>query len=334
MFFNLLSNSSKNLNKSDGNVIHEVSNVGNKCDNIISNILKRNNSHSVRNDKIIIPYKKEKLNINLKKLNNNNEPNKNKKYKTSLIENETEKQQRFNKNVDLIKIKPLNNQNFNNKKKLPIEYIRTAKILKKNNNSSFNDKTNNNNNNIKLSKKTHPKIKCCLINDINSDYPTKTNQKKNLININNSYNFIAIDKEITSTKLIASFKPKLNVNKTYRAHHTQNNNSQIQFLNQTTDKILSSNNRPKVVFKPNYYRSIFLSKNIKYKSITNNLNNDREPNLVRGFKNFLHRKMDKTINRFNLRENLNEKIYHRLFEQDSEEKLNINLIRNYIRKKF
>jgi hypothetical protein len=44
--------------------------------------------------------------------------------------------------------------------------------------------------------------------------------------------------------------------------------------------------------------------------------------------------MDKTINRFNLREKLNENIYHRLFEQDSKEKLSINLIRKYIRKKF
>jgi hypothetical protein len=233
-----------------------------------------------------------------------------------------------------MRIKPLNNQNFNNKKKLATEYIRVAKILKKNNNNSLNDKTNNNNNYTRLSKKTHPKIKCCLINDINSDYPTKTNQKKNLININNSYNFIAIDKEITSPKLIASFKPKLNVNRTLRTHHTQNNNSQIQFLNQTIDKILSSNNRPKVVFKPNYYRSIFINKNIKYKSITKNLKNDREPNLVLGFKNFLHSKKNKTINHFNISRNLNEKIYHRLFEQDSEEKLSINLIRNYIRKKF
>ena len=155
-----------------------------------------------------------------------------------------------------------------------------------------------------------------------------------MININNSYNFIAIDKETTYPKLIASFKPKLNVNRTYRAHHTQNFNSQIQSLNQTTDKILSSNNRPKVVFKSNGCKSIFLSKNIEYKRITNNLNNDREPNLVSGFKNFLHRKMDKTINRFNISRNLNEKIYNRLFEQDSKEKLNINLIRNYIRKKF
>ena len=274
------------------------------------------------------------MNINLEKLNNNNEPNKNKKYKTSLIENETEKQQRLNKNVDLIKIKPLNNQNFNNKKKLPTEYIRVAKKLKKNNNSSLNDKTNNNNNNIKLSKKTHPKIKCCLINNINSDYPTKTNQNKNCVNISNSYNYITIDKEITSPKLIASLKPKLNVNRTYRAHHTQNFNSQIQFLNRTTDKILSSNNRPKVVFKSNGCKSIFLSKNIEYKGITDNLKNDQKINRIRNFKNFLHRKMDKKINRFNLREKLNENIYHRLFEQDSKEKLSINLIQNYIRKKF
>ena len=332
MFFNLLSNASINLNRSDGSVNHEVSNVGNKCDSIISNTLKKNNNHSVGSNKIIIPYKKEKLNINSKKSNNNNEPNKHKKYKTSLIENETEKQQRLNKNVDLIKIKPLNNQNFNNKKKLPIEYIRTAKILKKNNNSSLNDKTNNNNNNIKLSKKTHPKIKYCLINNIYSDYPTKTNQNKN--NINNNYNFITIDKEITSPKLIASFKPKLNVNGTYRAHHTQNFNTQIQYLNQTTGKILSSKNRPKIVFKPNQYRSIFLSKNIEYKGITDNLKNDQKINRIRNFKNFLHRKMDKKINRFNLREKLNENIYHRLFEQDSKEKLSINLIQNYIRKKF
>ena len=39
-------------------------NVENKCDNINSNIPKKNYNHSVRNDKIIIPYKKEKLNIN------------------------------------------------------------------------------------------------------------------------------------------------------------------------------------------------------------------------------------------------------------------------------
>ena len=38
--------------------------------------------------------------------------------------------------------------------------------------------------------------------------------------------------------------------------------------------------------------------------------------------------MDKKINRFNLREKLNENIYHRLFEQDSKEKLSINLIGN------
>ena len=120
------------------------------------------------------------------------------------------------------------------------------------------------------------KIKCCLINNINSDYPTKTNQNKNCFNIRNSYNFITIDKEITSPKLIASFKPKLNVNRTYRAHHNQNFNSQIQFLNRTTDKILSSNNRPKVVFKPNHYKSIFLIKNIIYKGITNNLKNDQK----------------------------------------------------------
>ena len=105
-------------------------------------------------------------------------------------------------------------------------------------------------------------------------------------------------------------------------------------MNRTTDKILSSNNRPKVVFKSNGCKSIFLSKNIIYKRITNNLNNDREPNLVRGFKNFLYRKNNKTINRFNISRNLNEKIYNTLFEQDSQEKLNINLIRNYIRKKF
>ena len=201
--------------------------------------------------------------------------------------------------------------------KLPIEYIRAAKKLKKNNNNSLNDMTNNNNNYTRLSKKTHPKIKCCLINNINSDYPTKTNQNKNCVNISNSYNYITIDKEITSPKLIASFKPKLNVNRTYRAHHNQNFNSQIQFLNRTTDKILSSNNRPKVVFKSNGCKSIFLSKNIIYKRITNNLNNDREPNLVRGFKNFLYRKNNKTINRFNISRNLNEKIYNTLFEQDS-----------------
>ena len=82
MFSNLLLNASINLNKSDGSVNnHEVSNVGNKCDSIISNILENNYSHSVRNDKIIIPYKKEKLNINSKKSNNNIERNKNKKYK-------------------------------------------------------------------------------------------------------------------------------------------------------------------------------------------------------------------------------------------------------------
>ena len=57
-------------------------------------------------------------------------------------------------------------------------------------------------------------------------------------------------------------------------------------------------------------------------------------NRIRNFKNFLHRKMDKKINRFNLREKLNENIYHRLFEQDSQEKLNINLIRNYTIKNF
>ena len=44
--------------------------------------------------------------------------------------------------------------------------------------------------------------------------------------------------------------------------------------------------------------------------------------------------MDKKINRFNFRQNLNEKIYDRLLEQDSKEKLSINLIQNYIRKKF
>ena len=187
---------------------------------------------------------------------------------------------------------------------------------------------------IKLSKKKHPKIKCCLINNINSDYPTKTNQNKNCVNIRNSYNFITIDKEITSPKLIASFKPKLNVNRTYRAHHTQNFNTQIQYLNQTTGKILSSKNRPKIVFKPINYRSIFLSKNIEYKGITDNLKNDQKINRIRNFKKFLHRKIDKTINRFNLREKLNENIYHRLFEQDSKEKLSINLIRKYIRKKF
>ena len=309
-----------------------MSNVENKCDTIISNIPIKNYSHSVRNDKIIIPYKKEKLNINSKKSNNNNEPNKNKKYKIPLRENKSEKQQRLNKIANLIKIKPLNNQNFNSKKKLPIEYIKAAKKLKKNNNSSLNDKTNNNNNNIKLSKKTHPKIKYCLINNIYSDYPTKTNQNKN--NINNNYNFITIDKEITSPKLIASFKPKLNVNRNYRAHHTQNFDEEIQFLNQTTDKILSSKNIPKVVCKSNGCKSIFLSKNIEYKGITDNLKNDQKINRIRNFKNFLHRKMDKKINRFNLREKLNENIYHRLFEQDSKEKLSINLIQNYIRKKF
>ena len=332
MFFNLLSNASINLNRSDGSVNHEVSNVGNKCDSIISNTLKKNNNHSVGSNKIIIPYKKEKLNINSKKLNNNDEPNKNKKYKIPLRENKTEKKQRLNKLINLKRIGPLNNQNFNNKKKLPTEYIRVAKKLKKNNNNSLNDMTNNNNNNIKLSKKTHPKIKYCLINNIYSDYPTKTNQNKN--NINNNYNFITIDKEITSPKLIASFKPKLNVNRNYRAHHTQNFDEEIQFLNQTTDKILSSKNIPKVVFKSNGCKSIFLSKNIEYKGITDNLKNDQKINRIRNFKNFLHRKMDKTINRFNLREKLNENIYHRLFEQDSKEKLSINLIRKYIRKKF
>ena len=80
-----------------------------------------------------------------------------------MRENKTEKKQRLNKLVNLKRIGPLNNQNFNNKKKLPIEYIRTAKILKKNNNSPLNDKTNNNNNYTRLSKKTHPKIKYCLI---------------------------------------------------------------------------------------------------------------------------------------------------------------------------
>ena len=140
MFSNLLLNASINLNNSDGSVNnHEVSNVGNKCDSIISNILEKNYSHSVRNDKIITSLKKEKLNINSKKSNNNNEPNKNKKYKIPLRENKSEKQQRLNKIANLIKIKPLNNQNFNNKKKLPIEYIRTAKKLKKNNNNSYNE---------------------------------------------------------------------------------------------------------------------------------------------------------------------------------------------------
>ena len=87
-----------NLNKSDGSVNnHEVSNVGNKCDSIISNILEKNYSHSVRNDKIIIPYKKEKLNINSKKSNNNIERNKNIKCIIPLRENKTEKQQRLNK---------------------------------------------------------------------------------------------------------------------------------------------------------------------------------------------------------------------------------------------
>ena len=207
-----------------------------------------------------------------------------------------------------------------------------TRYLLNNDNSSLNDKTNNNNNYTRLSKKTHPKIKYCLINNIQSDNPTKTNQNKN--NINNNYNFITIDKEITSPKLIASFKPKLNVNRNYRLHHNQNFNSQIQYLNQTTDKILSSKNRPKIVFKPNHYKSIFLSKNIEYKGITNNLKNDQKINRIRNFKKFLHRKIDKTINRFNLREKLNENIYHRLYEQDSKEKLSINLIQNYIRKKF
>ena len=144
-----------------------------------------------------------------------------------MRENKTEKKQRLNKLVNLIRIKPLNNQNFNNKIKLPIEYIRAAKKLKKNNNNSLNNITKNNNNYTKLSKKTHPKIKYWLINNINSDYPTKTNQNKNCVNISNSYNFIKIDKNITSPKLIASFKPKLNVNRTYRAHHNQNFNTQI-----------------------------------------------------------------------------------------------------------
>ena len=102
MFFNLLLNASINLNKSDGSVNnHEVSNVGNKCDSIISNILKKNNNHSVGSNKIIIPYKKEKLNINSKKSNNNNEnnePNKNKNichlYKTiGKSERKKEKEQ-------------------------------------------------------------------------------------------------------------------------------------------------------------------------------------------------------------------------------------------------
>ena len=268
--------------------------------------------------KIIIPYKKEKLNINSKKSDNNIERNKNIKCKIPLRENKTEKQQGLNKIVNLMRIKPLNNQNFNNKKKLPIEYIRLAKKLKKNNNSSLNDMTNNNNNNIRLSK-IHPKIECRLINNINSDYQTKNNQKKNCININNSYNFITIDKKITTPKLFASFKPKLNINQKYRIHHIQKFDSEIQFLNRTTDKILSSKNSSKLVFTPKYYKSIFLNKkNIIYNSITGNLKNYQETNLIHSVKNFLHRKKNKTFNRLNYSETLNGKIYHRLFEKDSE----------------
>ena len=52
-----------------------------------------NNDEEKKESKKKNKKRKEKLNINSKKLNNNNEPNKHKKYKTSLIENETEKQQ-------------------------------------------------------------------------------------------------------------------------------------------------------------------------------------------------------------------------------------------------
>ena len=50
MFSNLLLNESINLNKSEENLNHEVINAENKCDNIISNIPKKNYCHSVGND--------------------------------------------------------------------------------------------------------------------------------------------------------------------------------------------------------------------------------------------------------------------------------------------
>ena len=159
-----------------------------------------------------------------------------------------------------------------------------------------------------------PKIKCCLINNINSDYQTKNNQKKNCINIKNSYNFVTIEKKSTTPKLFAPFKPKLNVNPKYRITHIQNFDSEIQFLNRTTDKILSSENSSKLVFKPKYYRSIFLNNNIIYNSIKDNLKNDQETNLIHSVNNSSHRKKNKTFNSLNYGEKLNGKIYHRLFE--------------------
>ena len=135
--------------------------------------------------------------------------------------------------------------------------INNKKII---NNVKLDDNINNKNVNsdslCNLFIKNNDNIKEMIINNCNSC-------KKNNFIIQNLRN--TIDKEITSPKLIASFKPKLNVNQNYRLHHNQNFNSQIQFLNRTTDKILSSNNRPKVVFKSNGCKSIFLSKNIIYK---------------------------------------------------------------------
>ena len=84
-------------------------------------------------------------------------------------------------------------------------------------------------------------------------------------------------------------------------------------MNQT-DKILSSKNSSKLVFTPKYYKSIFLGKNIIYNSITDNLKNDQETNIIHNVNNFLQRKKNKTFNRLNYSEKLNKKIYHRLFE--------------------
>ena len=98
--------------------------------------------------------------------------------------------------------------------------------------------------------------------------------------------------------------------------------------------MLSSENSSKLVFKPKYYKSIFLNNNIIYNSFKDNLKNDQETNLIHNVNNFLHRKKNKTFNRLNYSKTLNGKIYHRLLEKDSEGKLIINCIHNFIRNKF